>query len=247
VRAGTLRRDIPSGLRVAAPSRKDTIDATGHPLLVLIEGIYDVEFLCRISAILRRDDYTIPDLRTWEETGRLIFVPFGGGDPGFWATRFAPLGLFEIHIFDRETAADSVLRFSAAAIVNRRSNARAFAMSKRSIESYLHPDVIESRFRVRATCSDDGRIVDAIADALLRRTCPDLDRGQLSRRGRRRLKLQIKRKLNHDVVSNMTPALLDESDPRGEVLSWLTAMTRSYLPSGRIPDDYSQRLFGRIL
>jgi len=224
VRAGTLRRNIPSGLRAAAPCRKDTVDATGHPLLVLIEGIYDVEFLCRISAILRRDDYTIPDLRTWEETGRLIFVPFGGGDPGFWATRFAPLGLSEIHIYDRETAADSVLRFSAAAIVNRRSNARAFVMSKRSIESYLHSDAIEAAFRVRATCSDDGSIVDAIADALLKRTCPDLDPGQLSRRGRRRLKLQVKRKLNHDAVLQMTPVMLDESDPRGEVRSWLTAI-----------------------
>lgn len=188
-----IRSGIPSGIRAAAPRRKSSADAAGQPLLILIEGIYDVEFLCRISTILRRDDHAIPDLRTWEESGRLILVPFGGGDPRFWATRFAPLGLSEIHIYDRETAADSVLRFSAAAIVNRRSNAQAFVMSKRSIESYLHPDVIESRFRVRATCSDDENIVDAIADALLKRTCPDLDRGQLSRRCRRRLKLQIKR------------------------------------------------------
>ena len=223
----TLRRRFPMGLHAAAPRRNQTRHTNARPLLVLIEGIYDVEFLCRISVVLRRDDHAIPDLRTLEEAGKLVFVPFGGGDPGFWATRFAPLGLSEIHIYDRETAADSVLRFSAAAMVNRRANARAFVMSKRSIESYLHPDAIEASFRGRVTCSDDGSIVDAIADALLKRTCPELDADQLSRRGRRRLKLQIKRKLNHDVVSNMTPALLDESDPRGEVRSWLNAIAKA--------------------
>ena len=225
MRAGMIRRGGPFGIRAAAPRRKNPIDTEERPAMILVEGIYDVEFLCRISTVLRHVDPAIPDLRTWEKAGGVIFVPFGGGDPGFWATRFAPLGLSEIHIYDRETAADSVLRFSAAAMVNRRANARAFVMSKRSIESYLHPDAIEASFRGRVTCSDDGSIVDAIADALLKRTCPELDADQLSRRGRRRLKLQIKRKLNHDVVSNMTPALLDESDPRGEVLSWLTAIT----------------------
>ncbi len=227
MRAGMIRRGVPSGIRAAAPRRKKSIDTDERLTLVLVEGIYDVEFLCRISTVLRHVDSAIPDLRMLEETGRLIFVPFGGGDPGFWAARFAPLGLSEIHIYDRETVADSVLRFSAAAIVNRRSNARAFVMSKRSIESYLHPDAIEAAFRVRVTCSDDGSIVDEIADAVLNRTCPHLDRSQLSRRGRRRLKLQIKRKLNHDVVSNMTPALLDESDPRGEVRSWLNAIAEA--------------------
>lgn len=227
VRAGMIRRGVPSGIRAAAPRGKNQIDADERPTLVLVEGIYDVEFLCRISTVLHRDDDSVTDLRVLENAGRLIFVPFGGGDPGFWATRFASLGLSEIHIFDRETAADSVLRFSAAAMVNRRANAQAFVTSKRSIESYLHPDAIEAAFRVRVACSADESIVDVIADALLNRTCPDLDRGQLSRRGRRRLKLQIKRKLNHDVVSNMTPALLDESDPRGEVRSWLDAIAEA--------------------
>lgn len=222
--AATIRRSVPSGIRAAALFRKYTVAARERPSLVFVEGIYDVEFLCRISAVLHRDDPAIPNLRTLEEAGRSIFIPFGGGDPGFWATRFAPLRLPEIHIYDRETAADSELRFSAASIVSRRANARAFVMSKRSIESYLHPDAIDVVFGIRVTWPDDGSTVDAIADALLKRTSPDLDPGQLSRRGRRRLKLQIKRKLNHDVVLNMTPALLDESDPRSEVRSWLNTI-----------------------
>ena len=224
MKLGTLDRPIPSRVRAAAPRRDHTVLTNGRPLLVLIEGIYDVEFLCRISAVLRRDDHAIPDLRTLEEAGCLIFVPFGGGDPGFWATRFAPLGLPEVHIYDRETLPESRQRLAAASRVNCRPNARAFVTSHCSIENYLHPDAIESFFRIRVSCPAESSIVDAIADSLLARTCATLDRSQLSRRGRRRLKLQIKRKLNHDVVLQMTPVMLDESDPRGEVRSWLTAI-----------------------
>ncbi|MFT5327952.1 MAG: hypothetical protein ACI8P0_005858, partial [Planctomycetaceae bacterium] len=64
MKLGTLDRPIPSGVRAAAPRRKQTRHSNGRPLLVLIEGIYDVEFLCRISDVLRRDDHATPDLRT---------------------------------------------------------------------------------------------------------------------------------------------------------------------------------------
>lgn len=224
MRARTLRREFPSGIRAAAPRPTIKVAARERPILVLVEGIYDVEFLCRISAVLQGDNPAFPDLRTLEQAGKLIFVPFGGGDPGFWATRFAPLGLSEIHIYDRETLSDTELRVSAAASVNRRVNAEAFVMRRRSIENYLHTEVIETAFGIRATPSDNGDIVAAIADAILTRAAPDLECSQLSRRGRRRLKLQIKRKLNHGVVSNMTPTLLDESDPCGEIRSWLNAI-----------------------
>ena len=227
MKSETLRRRFPLGLQAAAPRRKQTRHTNARPLLVLIEGIYDVEFLCRISVVLRRDDHAIPDLRTLEEAGKLVFVPFGGGDPGFWATRFAPLGLSEIHIYDRETLPESRQRLAAASRVNCRPNARAFVTSHCSIENYLHPDAIESFFRIRVSCPAESSIVDAIADSLLARTCATLDRSQLSRRGRRRLKLQIKRKLNHDVVLQMTPVMLDESDPHGEVRSWLTAIAEA--------------------
>lgn len=224
MRTENLRRSFPSGIRAAAPRPKIKVAARERPSLVLVEGIYDVEFLCRISAVLHGDNPSILNLRTLEEAGRLIFIPFGGGDPGFWATRFAPLGLSEIHIYDRETLADTELRLQAAASVNRRINAQAFVMTRRSIENYIHPGVVNVAFGFRVALSEDGDIVATIADALLKRTCRNLERSQLSRRGRRRLKLQIKRKLNHDIVSRMTPALLDESDPRGEVSSWLDAI-----------------------
>lgn len=78
--AGTLRRGYPAGIRAAAPDWTNAIDTEGRPALVLVEGIYDVEFLCRISTVLHRDDHAIPELRMLEEAGRVIFVPFGGGD-----------------------------------------------------------------------------------------------------------------------------------------------------------------------
>ena len=90
MRAASVRRSLPSGIRAAAPLPKIDVTAEAKPTLVLVEGIYDVEFLCRLSAVLHQEDHTVPDLRSQERAGRLIFVPFGGGDPGFWASRFSP-------------------------------------------------------------------------------------------------------------------------------------------------------------
>src|SRR5690348_15080942 len=53
-------------------------------LLVVVEGKHDVEFLRRISRILHRDEARLPDLSGLEGSGRLVFVPFGGGDIFGW-------------------------------------------------------------------------------------------------------------------------------------------------------------------
>jgi hypothetical protein len=46
-----------------------------------------VQFLKRISAILHRHNPVIPDLAGMEAGGKLVFVPFGGGDVRPWAFR----------------------------------------------------------------------------------------------------------------------------------------------------------------
>ena len=40
------------------------------------------------------------------------------------------------------------------------------------------------------------------------------------------MKNHAKRWLNSEAVSHMTPALLDEQDPQGDVRSWLKAIAR---------------------
>jgi hypothetical protein len=70
-------------------------------LLVVVEGKHDVEFLKRISRILHVREGRLPDLSELESSGRLVFVPFGGGDIFGWTHRLAGLGR-ELHLYDRE-------------------------------------------------------------------------------------------------------------------------------------------------
>jgi len=49
------------------------------PVLLVVEGFNDIEFLRRISKILHAQDCSLSDLDELEEQGRIVFIPFGGG------------------------------------------------------------------------------------------------------------------------------------------------------------------------
>jgi hypothetical protein len=87
--------------------------AGNHPLLVIVEGGNDIQFLRRASAILKAEDDALPDLSHLERRGRIVFVPFGG-DPRNWVFRFAELRRPEFHLLcgalhKRCYVADSVM------------------------------------------------------------------------------------------------------------------------------------------
>ena len=58
-------------------------------MLLVVEGINDVEFLRRISRMLHRSDASLPDLEHLERDRRIVFLPFGGGNVAAWATRLS--------------------------------------------------------------------------------------------------------------------------------------------------------------
>ena len=106
-----------------------------RPLLCVVEGRHDVQFLRRLSATLAESDPTFPDLGKLESRGWLVFVPFGGGDVRAWSERFAPLGCPEFHLYDRELPPETMARRAAVTSANQRANCRAFLTSKRSLEN----------------------------------------------------------------------------------------------------------------
>jgi hypothetical protein len=71
-------------------------------LLVVVEGINDIDFLRRVSRILHRNDAALPDLADMESTGTVIFIPFGGSHIDVWSERLAPLQIPEFHLYDHE-------------------------------------------------------------------------------------------------------------------------------------------------
>jgi hypothetical protein len=72
--------------------------SSSRPLLLVLEGQNDYEFLRRMSARVHEENREIPSLAHAIEQGSIIIAPVGGGDPATWPDRFAALGLQEFHL-----------------------------------------------------------------------------------------------------------------------------------------------------
>ena len=192
-------------------------------VLVVVEGPNDIEFLRRISAMLHRDDPSLPDLTDIERQHALVFAPTGGVDLST-AFRFAGLSLPEFHLLDRDVPPATQTRHQVAAMVNSRPRCHAEVTSKRSLENYLHPAAIfeASDFSVEFTDEDD--VPELVARKANERHEPRIGWDDLSARARKRLRCKAKRWLNTRAVERMTVERLAARDPDGEVRSWLATI-----------------------
>jgi hypothetical protein len=193
------------------------LPARVRPLLVIVEGVNDLEFFIRLSRRLRQEDLAVIDLALHQANGRLILAPIGGGDVVAWATRFSPLGCPEFQLCDRELPADEAVRRRAMDLVNARPNCRGFVTSKRALENYLH--------RTQSALLAEARL-SSVTPTASARCSPSIGIGrspksELNRRARQRLTHRAKRWLNREAVERMTGALLASRDPDGEVRHWL--------------------------
>ncbi len=62
-----------------------------RPLVLVLEGINDCEFLFRLSQRLHAENPQLADLTRLHTAGRILVVPTGGGNFDQWAVRFAAL------------------------------------------------------------------------------------------------------------------------------------------------------------
>jgi len=195
-----------------------------RPLLFLAEGGYDVCFLKAISRILAASSPSLPDLGRLSDRGELIFIPVGGTPRG-WSHLFAPLNLRELHLIDRESPPESALRHLAADRVNQRPNCLAMVTTPRSVEGYLHREAITAasggRIRIQFGLEDcvPSLVARARNDAESSTPWTDLLRSERARRAQK-----AKRWLNTVAVEYMTPELLRESDPTGDLTRLLEAV-----------------------
>jgi hypothetical protein len=207
-------------------ARKPSTVLACPKLLVVVEGKHDVDFLKCVSRTLHADDSRLPDLGDLEGRGRVVFVPFGGGDILGWAHRLAGLGQPECHLYDREQPPETEVRQRAAAIVNRRPKCRAFLTGKRALENYLSPQAIYEVRGVDIRFTDDDDVADLTAEHAwsLARRAPAWQ--LLPSRARKRLRDRAKRWLNTRAAERMTIERIDQCDPGGEIRFWLATMAR---------------------
>ena len=194
------------------------------PLLFVVEGANDGEFLWRLTAQLRRDLPGLPDLHLLSVTERIAIVPVGGGDPASWPDRLAALRLPEFHLYDREQAPEDEQRTRAIERVNARLGCRGFITCKRSLENYLHPAAIAAAGGGEIDFGDHDPVARLLAQHWQAVVPTAIAWEALAHRTQRRLTHHAKRWLNTVAVERMTLALLAERDPAGELLGWLRAI-----------------------
>jgi len=204
----------------------------GRPLVIVVEGVLDAEFLQHLSDQLQPDISDLPDLGALTAAGQVVWIPAGGGDLRPWATRLAPLGVAEFHLYDREQEPETTLRQMVVDQIRQRRGCEAALTTKRALENYLHSAAIQAATGITVAFGDH----DPVAQRLVR-YCPQVNDAwpALSRRSRQRLLNRAKRLLNTLAVRHMTAALLAERDPAGEVLGWfrrIGALLDSPSPSG---------------
>jgi hypothetical protein len=213
--------DLPRDSAIA--SNYSTDHATQVQLLFIVEGIHDIQFLRRISQILHAHDPGLPDLCDWESNGGLVFLPCGGGDIWEWTERLAPLGVPELHVYDREYGVETASRQRAVARVNSRPGCRAFVTSKRNLENYLAPVAILEARGIAIEFGDSDHVAELVARAVYER-----DEGKpvwefLPRRARKLMRERAKHWLNTSAVERMTVERLAARDRLEEVAGWLRA------------------------
>jgi len=227
---GIAVRDLPvTDLHSASASRPAL--ARSKPVLVVVEGVNDIEFLRRMSRVLHEYDARVIDLGSLEQAGQLVFVPQGGGDLVTWTNRLAPLGHPEFHLYDRESGSATEVRRRAVKLVNQRPGCRAFITAKRTLENYLHPAALFDARGIDITFGDFDDVAAVVARHVWDRAAKPIDWLLLPLRARNRLRAKVKRWLNTEAVMRMTHWRLAERDARGEVMSWLNAITLLASPS----------------
>lgn len=202
-----------------------------RPLLFLVEGRYDIEFLTILSQNLHQAEPKIPDLASLISAKKLLFIPTGG-NPQLWTDRLAALNCPEIHLYDRESAAETTIRKAAAQRVNARPNSWAYVTSKRSLENFLHPAAIEAAGGGKFAYGDFDDIGELIAHDWYQRAPQSIAWCELPSRARSRFVQRAKKWLNTVAVRAMTADLLRERDPQGDLVSVFKAV-RTFCLSGQ--------------
>ncbi len=194
------------------------------PLLFVVEGPRDVQFLRRLSQLCHQANRVSPCLDQLERSGAVIFLPIGGNGPPSWTDHLSRLGKAEFHLYDRESPPESLVRQRAIQRLDRRPGRIVTLTLKRSLENYLHPLAVTEVFGLAVEFGDQDCVAELVAQQSFVARHPDVPWSALSIRTRKRLREQAKQKLNTEVAERMTMERLMERDPAGEVISWFESI-----------------------
>ncbi|HML96176.1 MAG TPA: ATP-binding protein [Thermodesulfobacteriota bacterium] len=184
-------------------------------VLVCVEGPHDLQFLRRISSLLRAEDDSVIDMFV---DPRVALVVLGGSTLKEWVNQhyLKNVGLPEVHIYDRDELKNGKYKYQddKDAVNARGDGSIGFLTAKREMENYLHIDAISEAlqpvvgFNFTFALSDDCDVETEIKTLLN-------GQGKIQRRS-------IKHWLNEDAASRMNIDRLKERNGYDEIKGWFT-------------------------
>lgn len=192
-------------------------------VLVFVEGPNDIEFLERISAMLKADKDDVVD---FSSDDRVALVPLGGGSLKQWVAKhyLKNLKLPEVHIYDRDDQTPPKYQPECDAVNARLDRSWAVITSKREMENYLHADAIaEGMEGISITFTDTCDVPLIVAKSVHEAhagskpwATVEADHKELAEKTSK-----AKKRLNRDAAAKMTTARLAQQDTAGEIEGWL--------------------------
>lgn len=197
-------------------------------LFIGVEGVNDINFLKGISRILLENGENVLDLGQLEDDGKIIFIPCGGTNLAHWASRLANLNRPEFHLFDRDVGSGEVSRNQAVVDeINSRDDCKALLTGKKEMENYLHPSAISTvQPQISVTFGDFDDVPLITACNIHEQSGSDKGWDDLQDTKRKKKISRAKQWLNTSAVQAMTPALLDQQDPSGDVRGWFSIISQ---------------------
>lgn len=223
--------------RCVSPNTPDTFkkirDSLGmfanHNVKVFVgvEGPNDIEFLKRSSIIMCQNDETILNLEQAETDGKLLFIPMGGSTLQLWTNRLEGLAVPEVHILDRDNPPPSNAKYQDAADRVTARDQTAFITSKREMENYIHYEAVNSCFDLNIDAQfeafdDVPKIVAQAVNVAGGGTTNWADRDD---EFKKKKMSKVKKRLNREVIDNMTIDQFTQIDPDNEIKTWLQAIS----------------------
>ena len=214
---------------------EDTIRAIVESLGVLpdhnikafwgVEGKNDIQFLRIISSMLNNVNETVPDLSQEENLGRLVFVPLGGSNIDLWVSRLEGFNRPEFYLMDRDYPPPQTPKYHQFAVqIESRTNCTQWTTTRKELENYIHPDVIRDRYPDYEGVGDPFEDVPMLLAQAIHESSESQQpwsevKADLQKLGK---KLSAaKRRLNNEIVADMTPPLLYQIDSENEIETWL--------------------------
>lgn len=200
-------------------------------LFVGVEGVNDINFLKNISKIIALENTDALNLHELEESGEVVFIPFGGSSFKLWINRLNGLNVKEYHICDRDNEPPQPAHYQTVVDdINAQDAKKAVITNKRELENYIHHDAIcnlyqpdNSAFSL-TECQSFDDIPTLVAQHLHEISESSKPWEEVTSEKQKQKVSKVKKRLNEEVIELMSYEQYCEIDSEKEVELWLLEM-----------------------